>query len=149
MLGTVTVSTYSPEEKEVTRTCWGVKRPVLLQRRVQLKRQPVHIFSGRWSGDNLMSEFTNIARFTLKYNEEHLLMPYALPSVYQAVVTDDAPVKIDTELPPVQLVFLVRVMPRCTMLNVAPDTKLAMLLNIGCLDVQQLMLTGTQIHQLL
>lgn len=153
MSGSITVSTCSSataaEVNEVNGTYWGVKRPKLLQRRVQLQRQPVHMFVNQNSDDILMSECTNVSRFCLQYNEEHILMPYSLPSIHQAIVEDDAPVKIDTNQQLVQLVFLVRVRTKCTMLDVAPDTKLRMLLNIGCLNVEQLILTGTQMHHLL
>ena len=148
--GTITVSTCSSAAHEENRTCWGMKRPVLLQRRVQLKRQPLHMYVSERSGiDNMWNQCTNVAEFTLKYNEEHLLMANMLPTIRQVVVEEDGPVKIDNHLPCVQLVFMVRVMPRNTEVTVGPDTPLSLLLDIGCLHVEPLMLTNTQIIQLL
>ena len=145
--GTIIVSTCPPEEGgEVNRRCWGIKRPVLLQRRVQLKRQPIHLFVSRGV---LLSQCASVAEFSLKYNEEHLLMTNMLPSVHHVVVEKDALVKIDTDQQPVQLAFLVRVMSRRTVVTVGPDTLLSLLLNIGCLHVEQLLLNGAQMYKLL
>jgi hypothetical protein len=146
--GTITVSTDPPNEGgELSRTYQGIKRPVLLQRRVQLKRQPVHLYVSRDGG--LLSQCTNVAGFCLKYNEEHLLMTDTLPSIHHAVVEDDAPLKVDIDQQPVQLAFLVRVIPRRTVVTVGSDTSLSLLLNMACLHVVQLLLNGTQMFQLL
>jgi hypothetical protein len=146
--GTITVSTNASDESgEGSRTCWGMKRPVILQRRVQLKQQPVHLYVSRDGG--LLSQFSNVAGFCLKYNEEHLLMTDTLPSFHHAVVEDDAPLKVDTDQQPVQLAFLVRVISRRTVVTVGPDTSLSLLLNMACLHVVQLILNGTQMLQLL
>jgi hypothetical protein len=141
--GTITVSTCPPEEDEVNRTCWGMKRPVLLRRRVQLKQQPIHLYVCD------QKKFSNIAGFTLKYNEEHLLMTDLIPAIRHAVVEKDAPVKMDTDQRPVQLAFLVRVMPRRTMVTVGPNTSLFLLLSLDCLHVDQLLLNDNQRAQLL
>ena len=141
--GTIIVSTCPPDD-ETNRTCWGQKRPVLLQRRVQLKRQPFHLYVC----DNKM--FTNVAGFTLNYNEEHLLVTDQMPSLrHAAAVEKDAPIKADTDQPPVQLAFLVRVMPRRTVVTVGPNTSLFLLLSIGCLNVDQILLNGVQMAELL
>ena len=149
--GTITVSTdaSSDESREVNRTCWGMKRPVILQRRVQLKQQPVHLYVSRNGGQLMSQQFSNVAGFCLKYNEEHLLMTNTLPSFHHAVVKDDAPLKVDTDQQPMQQAFLVRVMPRRTVVTVGPDTSLSLLLNMACLHVVQLILNGTQMCQLL
>ena len=141
----------TPENSEVNRTCWGVKRPVLLQRQVQLKRQPVHMYVSKTpESDNLFSPRTNMSGFTLKYNEEHLLMINMLPCIRQAVVEKDVPVKIDTEQKTSsQVAFMVRVMLRNTEVAVGPDTPLSLLLNMGCLHVETLMLSSDQVYHLL
>jgi len=141
-MGTVTVSTCSPREEsdEVSHIC---KKP---PGRCRARRQPVHLYV---SQGPLLSHCTNVAGFTLRYNEEHLLMTDALPSVRQILVEENTPVKIDYDQQPVQLAFLVRVMPRCTLVTVGPYTSLSLLLNIGCLHVEQVMVNGAQMFQLL
>ncbi len=141
--GTITMSTCPPEEDEVNRTCWGTKRPMLLRRRVQLKQQPIHLYVCD------QKNFSNISGFTLKYNEEHLLMTELIPAIRHAVVEKDASVKMDTDQPPFQLTFLVRVMPRHTMVTVGPNTSLFLLLSLDCLHVDQLLLNDNQRAQLL
>jgi hypothetical protein len=64
-------------------------------------------------------------------------------------VEKDAPVKMDTDQRPVQLAFLVRVMPRRTMVTVGPNTSLFLLLSLDCLHVDQLLLNDNQRAQLL
>ena len=146
MDGTITVSTGSAEEGEVNRTCWGVKRPVLLQRRVQLKQQPAHLYICK--NGNPLSPSTNVAEFTLKYNEEHLLMTNQLPTIQHVFLDEEAVVKIDTDKPPVHQAFLVRVMHKQTVVTVGPNTPLAWLLNMDCLHVNQIMLTGDQMYNM-
>ncbi len=89
-----------------------MKRPVILQRRVQLKQQPVHLYVSRDGG--LMGQFSKVARFCLNYNEEHLLRTDTLPSFHPAVVKedDDVPIKVDTDQQPVRLAFLIRVISK-------------------------------------
>jgi len=147
--GTIIVSTDLPPKGsgEVNRTCWGRKRPVLLQRRVQLKRQPVNLYVKRGV---LLSQCTNVAGFSLKSNEEHLLMANTLPSVRPVIVEKKTgSLKIDTDQQPVQLAYLVRVIPRCTVVTIGPDTSLSLLLSIGCLHVEQILLNGAQMFELL
>jgi hypothetical protein len=142
--GTITVSTCPPPEKEeVNRTGWGMKRPVLLQRLVKPKQQPIHLFV------HDQNRFSNIAEFRLKYNEEHLLMTDLMPAIRHATVEKGAPVKMDTGQPSVQLAFLVRVKPRLTVVTVGPNTSLFLLLSLDCLHVDQLLLNGAQTAQLL
>jgi hypothetical protein len=64
-------------------------------------------------------------------------------------VEKDAPVKKDTDQPPVHLVFLVRVMPRRTMVTVGPNTSLFLLLSLDCLHVDQLLLNDNQMAKLM
>jgi hypothetical protein len=71
------------------------------------------------------------------------------PTLHFAKVEKDAPVKKDTDQPPVHLVFLVRVMPRRTMVTVGPNTSLFLLLSLDCLHVDQLLLNDNQMAQLM
>ena len=143
--GTITVSTCPPDLDEVNRTCWGTKQPVLLRRRVQLKPQPVHFYT--CGGDQ--KTLSSVDGFTLKYDEEHVLMTDMNPTLHFAKVEKDAPVKKDTDQPPVHLVFLVRVMPRHTMVTVGPNTSLFLLLSLDCLRVDQLLLNDNQLAHLM
>jgi hypothetical protein len=154
---TITVSrdTTSYENDEVTRTCWGRKRPVILQRRVQLKQQPAHLYVSRDVG--LMGQFSNVREFCLKYNEEHLLMLNNIPCFYPAVVKEnddddddyDVPIKVDTDQVPVHIAYLVRVIDKRTVVNVGPDTSLSMLLNMACIHVDHLLLNESQMCYLM
>jgi hypothetical protein len=148
---TITVSRdASYENDEVNRTCWGRKRPVILQRWVQLKQQPVHLYVSRDGG--MMGQFSNVRGFCLKYNEENLLMMDRLPSFYPAVVKeddDDVPIKVDTDQLPVYIAYLVRVIDKRTVVNLGPDTSLSMLLNMACIRVDQLLLNESQMFYLL
>jgi hypothetical protein len=147
---TVLLSPCIPAKNEVNRTtCWGVKRPVHLRRRVQMKKQPVHMFLNTETNNKLMSRCSNVAQFTLKYNEEHILMPNSLPSVHHAIVDSDALLKIDTSLPALQLVFLVRLILKTVEITVYPDTSLDTLLTMECIHVEQIMLTSSQMVKLL
>jgi hypothetical protein len=147
---TITVSRdASYENDEVNRTCWGRKRPVILQRRVQLKQQPVHLYVSRDGG--MMGQFSNVREFCLNYNEEHLLMLDRLPCFYPAVVKedDDVPIKVDTDQVPVHIAYLVRVIDKRTVVNVGPDTSLSMLLNMACIHVDHLLLNESQMFYLM
>jgi hypothetical protein len=151
---TITVSRdTSYENDEVTRTCWGRKRPVILQRRVQLKQQPAHLYVSRDVG--IMGQFSNVREFCLKYNEEHLLMLDRLPCFYPAVVKEDddddydVPIKVDTDQVPVHIAYLVRVIDKRTVVNVGPDTSLSMLLNMACIHVDHLLLNESQMFYLM
>jgi len=150
---TITVSRdASYENDEVNRTCWGRKRPVILQRRVQLKQQPVHLYVSRDGG--MMGQFSNVREFCLNYNEEHLLMLDRLPCFYPAVGKEDdddydVPIKVDTDQVPVHIAYLVRVIDKRTVVNVGPDTSLSMLLNMACIHVDHLLLNDSQMFYLI
>jgi len=151
MAGSITLSpansdTVAPEG----RTCWGVKRPVLLQRRVQLKPPPVHMYvcmGGRCHLLNLNQCFS-MSDFTLNYNEEHVLITDITPNIHRGV-WDDGILKIDAEHPPVGMCYKIRLQLPRTVVNVGQDTSLYLLLNMGCIHVDELALTRPEFIKLL
>jgi hypothetical protein len=144
---TITLSSVSCEGVIPGRTCWGLKRPVLLHRRVQLHRPPVHLYvcQGRQRLD--VNRCFNVAEFNLKYNEEHVLMSNLMPNIHRGVVDDM--LKIDAKEPPVQRCYRVRLVLPGTEVNVGPNTPMAMLLDMHCIRVEELVLTRKEFIHLL
>jgi hypothetical protein len=151
MEGTITVTLEESDVEPPVRTCWGVKRPVLVQRRVQLKRPPIHLYNclgGRQHVLNQNQSF-NIGEFVMRYNEEHLLMVDLMPNIYRGIFDENGLLKIDAEQPPVQICFRVRLMLPRTVIKVGPQTPLSLLLDLGCLEVKQVALGGPEFLELL
>lgn len=133
MMGTITMSTED-----------GCTCPKGSLEGQQLKQQPVHMYT---TGPTC----TNVAEFTLKYNEKHLLVTNMLPAIHHSIVVAEKAVvlKIDTDKELVQLAFLVCLKSRHTVVTVESNTCMSLLLNMGCIHVEPILLTGVQLFQVL
>ena len=134
------------------------------RRRVGLKSERLHLYVNRSSRFNVECVNAdlcfNVAEFTLRHREKHILMTDAAPSFFRAVFNEDnddnddddanvAILKIDANQAPLQKAYQVRVKCRHTVVTVEADTKLSHLINLSCLDVEQLVLTNQQMIRLL
>jgi hypothetical protein len=86
------------------------------------------------------------------HNEEHMVVTDLMPCIYQALLDEDdanAPILINSRHSPFHLGYRVRVIPRNTIVTVGSDTKLDLLLQMPELEVYPLMLSISQMIQLL
>jgi hypothetical protein len=133
--------------------------PVQQRGRARQQRQPVHLYllaaeaTNRERGlFNHLAECFNVAEFKMRHNEEHLVVTDLTPSIYQALLDEDdvnAPILINSRHSPFHLGYRVRVIPRNTVVTVGSDTKLDLLLRLPELEVYPLMLSISQMIQLL
>ena len=134
-----------------TTTTWGINNPVALQRRVQLSRQPLHMYYQlRASKVFDCNSFYNQEGFTINNEEEHLLLPNCINShlmIYHASI-ENGPVTVDSKTMPVYICFKIRLTTPCMSLNVGAHTPLSLLLNCAQLDIVQLVLTLKQVTEL-
>jgi len=120
----------------------------------------VHLYVNRSSRFNVecvnADRCFNVAEFTLRHKEKHILMTDTVPSLYRAVFNNDledhssdAILKIDANHAPLQKAYQVQVKCRHTVVTVDADTKLSHLIDLSCLDVEQIVLTNQQMIRLL
>jgi hypothetical protein len=101
-----------------TTTTWGINNPVALQRRVQLSRQPLHMYYQlRTSKVFDCNSFFNQEGFTINNEEEHLLPPNCINRhlmIYHASI-ENGPVTVDSKTLPVYIYVLkfVLLLPAC------------------------------------
>ena len=158
--GTITVQT-TLTVSDMRRQVWQHLRR---QRRPRPSRQPVHLYIGgsltTTTGTQThhhhhlphhIDECFNVGEFTLRHNEEHLVVTDLMPNIHQVVLNDDddAPLQIDTLQSPCHLGYRLRVTARNTVVTVGSDTPLSLLLDLSCLQVDTLMLSISQMIQLL
>ena len=127
--------------------------------RARQQRQPVHLYllaaeaTNRERGlFNHHAECFNVSEFKMGHNEEHMVVTDLMPCIYQALLDEDdanAPILINSRHSPFHLGYRVRVIPRNTTVTVGSDTKLDLLLQMPELEVYPLMLSISQMIQLL
>jgi hypothetical protein len=153
-----TTTMTEKEEEEEDEASNGIR--VHQRRRGPTMSKRVHLYVNRSSRFNV--ECVNadrclyVAEFTLRHKEKHILMTDAVPSLYRAVFNDDledhssdAILKIDANHAPLQKAYQVQVKCRHTVVTVDADTKLSHLIDLSCLDVEQIVLTNQQMIRLL
>jgi hypothetical protein len=145
--GVITVSAV-PETAKETTTTWGINHPVVLQRRVQLKRQPSHMYYQLKPSKIFdCNAFFNEEGFTINYDEEHILLPNCHLMIYHAFI-NDGPVTVDTNNVPIYMCFKIRLTTPGMSLNVGKHTPLNLLLHCAQLDIVQLGLTSKQVVEM-
>jgi len=150
--GVITVSSVADNTPvRGTTTTWGINNPVALQRRVQLTPQPVHMYYQLKACKVFdCNSFFNQERFTIAYDDEHILLPNCVNShlmMYHASM-DDGVVTVDSKTLPVYTCFKICLTTSCMSLNVGPHTPLSLLLNCAQLDIVQIMLTLKQVIEI-
>jgi hypothetical protein len=159
-LTTTTMTEDKEEEEEEGSSSNGIRVHHRGQKRGCQKRR-VHLYVNRSSRFNQAclnaDRCFNVAEFTLRYKEKHILLTDAAPSLFRAVFNDDddnenssdVVLKIDATQAPLQKAYQVQVKSRNTTVTVDFDTKLSHLIDLSCLDVEHLVLTNQQIVRLL
>ena len=156
-MGNIKLTTMIKEEEE-DEASNGIR--VHQRRRGPTMSKRVHLYVNRSSRFNVecvnADRCFNVAEFTLRHKEKHILMTDAGPFLYRAVFNDDledhssdAILKIDANHAPLQKAYQVQVKCRHTVVTVDADTKLSHLIDLSCLDVEQIVLTNQQMIRLL
>lgn len=117
-----------------------------------LRPQPIHLYVRRTNNPSHglnPEEFRNLSDFTLRHNEQHLLVTDLGPNIYRAFIADDAdntPLSFDEQ--PEQLAFCIRLNLLGIKFFVGKRTKLSTLLNLNCIHVDTFVWTLDQMMQM-